>query len=72
MIHDQKFPNFLWAEASYAIVYVQNRVPHQALENKTPKEVFTGVKLDIGHLHVFGCRIYFHVPKEKRKKLKAT
>lgn len=28
MLHDQKLPKFLWVEASHAIVYVQNRVPH--------------------------------------------
>ena len=45
---------------------------HQALENKTLEEVFTGVKPDISHLHIFGCPVYFHVPKDKRNKLEAT
>lgn len=31
MQHDQKFPKFLWAEASHVVIYVQNSVPHQAL-----------------------------------------
>jgi len=50
MLHDQKFPKFLWGEATNVVVYVQNRVPHQALDNKTPEEVFTGVKPDVSHL----------------------
>jgi len=45
MLHGQKVPKFLWAEATHAVVYVQNMVPHQALENKTPEEIFIGVKL---------------------------
>jgi hypothetical protein len=27
------------------------------------------VKPDIGHFRIFGCPVYFHVPKEKRSKL---
>lgn len=53
------------------VVYVQKRVPHQALDSKTPEEVFTSVKLDVGHLHIFGCPVYFHVSKDKRNKMEA-
>eukprot|EP00253_Pinus_taeda_P008421 PITA_08421 len=38
MLHDQKIPKFLWAEAANTIVYVQNRCPHQALGSKTPED----------------------------------
>jgi len=72
MLHDQNLPKFLWGEATNTVVYVQNRVPHQALDNKTPKEMFIGAKPDIGHLRIFGCPVYFHVPKDKRNKLEAT
>jgi len=72
MLHDQKLPKFLWNEVSHAIAYFQNRVPHQALENKTPEEAFTGVKLDVSHLHIFGCPVYFLVQNKTRKKLDAT
>jgi len=67
MLHDQKLSKFLWGEATNTTVYVQNRVPHQALDNKTPEEVFTGVKPDIGLLMIFGCPIYFHVPKDEEQ-----
>jgi hypothetical protein len=39
------------------------------LKNITPEEAFTGVNPDIGHFRIFGCPVYFHVPKEKRSKL---
>ena len=39
---------------------------------KTPEEVFTRRRLEIGHFRIFGCLVYCHVPSEKRKKLKAT
>ena len=54
-----------------AVIYVQNRVPHQALDNKTPEEVFTNVKPNVSHHSFFGCPVYFHVPKDKRNKLEA-
>jgi hypothetical protein len=50
-------------------VYVQNKSLHQTLKNITPKEAFTGVKLEILHFKRFGCPIYFHVPKEKKSNL---
>lgn len=57
MLPNQKMQKFLWAEATYVVVYVQNMMPHQMLENRTPEEIFTGIKPDINHFHVFGCPI---------------
>ena len=59
----------IWAEAAKTAVYVQNRTPHRVLENKTLEEVFSGKKLEISHLRIFGCHVYIHIPKEKRTKL---
>jgi hypothetical protein len=39
------------------------------LKNTTPEEVFTGVKPEVGHFRIFGCPIYFHLPKEMRSNL---
>jgi hypothetical protein len=50
-------------------VYVQNKSLHHTLKNITPKESFTGVKPKIEHFRIFGCPVYFHVPKEKKSKL---
>jgi hypothetical protein len=44
---------FLWAEACNRTMYVQNISPHKVLEDKTPKEVFFGVKLEIGYFRIF-------------------
>jgi hypothetical protein len=59
----------LWAEAASTAVYVQNKCPHKALEEKTPEEVFTGKKPSVDHLRIFGSPVYIHVPKEKTTKL---
>ena len=72
MIHDQSLPMFLWAEASRTAVYVQNRCPHKIVKNMTLEEAFTRVKPEMGHLRIFGCPVYIHLPKEKRPKLEPS
>jgi hypothetical protein len=72
MIHDQDLSMHLWAEAAVTTLYVQNRSPHQAIENKTPEEVFSGEKPEVSHLRIFGCPVFIHVPKEKRTKLEPS
>jgi hypothetical protein len=69
MIHDQDLPMCLWAEATMAAVYVQNRLSHSALGLKTPEKMFTGKKPEVSHLKIFGCPVFIRIPKEKRNKL---
>jgi hypothetical protein len=33
------------------------------------EEVFSWIKPEVGHLRIFGCPVYIHVPKEKRTKM---
>jgi hypothetical protein len=72
MLHDQDLPMFLWAEACNTTIYIQNRSPHRVLGSKTLEEAFIGRKPEIGHLRIFGCLTYSHVPSEKRTKLEPT
>ena len=59
----------VWAEVARTTVYVQNCTPHRVIENKTPEEVFSSKKPEVSHLRIFGCLVYIHILKEKRKKL---
>ena len=58
-----------WAEAVMTVVHLINRAPSVPLGFKVPEEVWTGSPPLYGHLCVFGCEAYVHVPKEKRSKL---
>ena len=49
---------------------LKNLVPGKN-QDKCPAELFTGKKPAVGHLRVWGCRAFVHVPDEKRKKLDA-
>ena len=72
MMYDIDLPISLWAEGTRTVVYIQNRCPHAILKDKTPEEIFTGEKPEVGHLRIFGCQVYIHVPKEKRMKLEPS
>ena len=72
MIHDQDLPMYLWAEAARTTVYVQNRISHSALGNKTPEEMFSREMPDVSHLNIFGFHVYIHIHKEKRTKLEPS
>jgi hypothetical protein len=69
IMNDQNLSMFLWGEAVMTTSYVQNRSSHRILKNMTPKEAFLGKKPSVEHLRIFGCHVYIHVPKDKRKKL---
>eukprot|EP00253_Pinus_taeda_P005063 PITA_05063 len=53
-------------------IYIQNRSPRRILEDKTREEAFTRLKPRVRHLGIFGCPVYIHVPKDKRKKLEPS
>jgi hypothetical protein len=69
---DQDLPMCLWAEAAMTAVYVKNRLPHSVLGFKTAEEMFTGKKLEVSHLKIFGCPVFIHISKEKRNKLEPS
>jgi hypothetical protein len=69
MLHDQGLPLFLWVEACYTAVYLQNRSPHRVVGSMTPEEAFSGKKPDVGYFRIFWCITYSYVPSKKRTKL---
>ena len=44
MIHDKSLALFLWAEVCNTAVYLQNRSPHNILEDKTPEDTVKSQK----------------------------
>jgi hypothetical protein len=69
MMKDKGLPNTFWAEAVYTAVYILNRCPTRAVQDKTPIEIWCGKKPSAKHLRVFGSICYIHVPIQKRHKL---
>jgi hypothetical protein len=48
-------PAVFWREAVVTAVYILNRSPTKALNDKTPYEAWHGRKPTISHLRFFGC-----------------
>jgi hypothetical protein len=65
MLADSKLPKTFWAEALATAVYLRNRSPTKAVEGKTPYQALHGEKPKVGHLKVFGCTAYSHIPKDE-------
>ena len=60
MLHANGMPKFLWGEAINHAVYLKNRTPTKALDEKTPYEVFYGVKPNLKGLLEFGSKVCVH------------
>lgn len=69
MLQDAGLPRAYWGEAVSTAIYLKNLSPTHALKNKIPEEIWTGKKVNLRHLRVFGCQAHVLIPKEKRKKL---
>ena len=65
MLHDQGLPLFLWAEAFYTAVYLQNMSPHKDVGSMTPEEAFSGKKPE-GGTFVFLGASHFHISLLRR------
>ena len=70
MLKSKNVPKEFWAEVVQCAIYVQNRCPHAKLNEKTLQEVWSGRKLSVSHLKVFGNIAYGHVPAQQRTKPK--
>ncbi|GJT23319.1 putative ribonuclease H-like domain-containing protein [Tanacetum coccineum] len=57
MLADSKLPTTFWTEAVSTACYVQNRVLIVKPHNKTPYELFRGIKPTIGFMKPFGCHV---------------
>ena len=69
MLADSQLPKRFWAEALSTACYIRNRSPTKAVQGKTPYEALYGEKPAVGHLRVFGCTAYCHIPTDERQKL---
>ncbi|KAI5748286.1 hypothetical protein M8J77_023876 [Diaphorina citri] len=69
MLSEANVPKVHWSSAVYTAVYLLNRSYTTCVDNKTPAEVWYNQKPDISNLKVYGCIVYYHVPKQLRSKL---
>jgi Reverse transcriptase (RNA-dependent DNA polymerase)/GAG-pre-integrase domain/Integrase core domain/gag-polypeptide of LTR copia-type len=58
----------LWAEGMKYLSHLHNVSLNKRL-NSTPLQAFEGIVPDVSKLRTFGCRVYYRIPDELRKKL---
>jgi hypothetical protein len=69
MLHAKSLPQRLWVKALNFATYIQKISPHRSVNNKTPYEAWSDLKLEVTHFRIFGSRAWARVPSEKRKAL---
>ena len=58
MLSDSNLPKYFWADAVSTACFVSNRVNIRPILNKTPYELFKGIKPNIYFFHIFGCKCF--------------
>ena len=66
---ESQLPSFLWAEAVQAACIIINLRPSKQRPDKTPDELFSGIKPDISRLRTFGATTYVFDTKPTKSKL---
>ena len=73
MVHSMMFFNnvklMFWGAIVLCAVYLRNRSPSHALNNKTPCKMWHGRIPSVIHLRVFGSNCYALIPNEQRNGL---
>jgi len=69
LLKANKLPKQYWAEAVSCAMYLLNCCPTRSLQVVTLEEVWSGHKLSVTHLRVFGCVAYVKIPDARRTKL---
>jgi len=43
-------------------------MPHRSINYKVPYEILYNSEVDYNRFKIFGCKVFFHIPKQFRKK----
>jgi hypothetical protein len=63
LLRESGVPNLFWPEAVRAANVIRNRLTTRICGDKTPYELWTGRKPNIGYFRVFGCKAYVRIPR---------
>lgn len=67
LMREAKIHRRYWPEIMKTAAYLKNRTIANTVENKTPYEIFFGIKPNVEHLKIYGSRVYVRVPEVLRK-----
>jgi hypothetical protein len=58
-----------WDEVTMTAIYLKNRSPRTVVKRATSEEIWSGSKVDLSHLRVFGRKAYALIPDKDRSKI---
>lgn len=67
LMREAKIHRRYWPEVIKTAAYLKNRTIANTVENKTPFEIFFGIKPNVEHLKIYGSRVFVRVPEVLRK-----
>lgn len=62
ILQDSGLSKKFWDEAVMTAIYAKNRSPTAAISEAIPEEVWTGRRIDINNLRIFGCKAHTGCP----------
>eukprot|EP00833_Pecoramyces_ruminatium_P006363 jgi/Orpsp1_1/1180395/evm.model.c7180000073227.1 len=68
ILNDSKLDYKFWEYAVNTANYVYNRLPHSGINNSIPYEILFHSSVNYNNLKVFGCKVFYYVPKSFRNK----
>ncbi|CAH2098395.1 unnamed protein product [Euphydryas editha] len=66
LMREAKIHSRYWPEVIKTAAYLKNRTIANTVENKTPYEIFFGIKPNVEHLKIYGSRVFVRVPEVLR------
>lgn len=67
LMREAKIHRRYWPEFIKTAAYLKNRTIANTVENKTPYEIFFGIKPNVEHLKIYGSRVFVRIPEVLRK-----
>jgi hypothetical protein len=68
MLVNAGLPNEFWAEALMHATFIKNRTIRKD-QKESPVKMCFGIEENLSRIKVFGCKVEYLIPKEKRNKL---
>lgn len=68
MLIGKGLPKTFWAEAVHTAIYILNRCPTKAVQNRTPFEAWHKKKPVVDHMRIFGSIAYSHISTPNKDK----
>jgi len=63
MLNDSKLSHQFWEDATSTSNYIHNCIPHKGINLKISYGVINKTKINYSNIKVFGCKVYFFIPK---------